>query len=42
MVFLLGRMGDNRKALRMLIERIGNVHRVSLRRLIDNTSYIRI
>lgn len=29
MVFLLGRMGDNKKALGLIIERLGDVERVS-------------
>ena len=29
MVFLLGRMGNNRQALTLIIERLGDVHRVS-------------
>jgi hypothetical protein len=29
MVFLLGRMGDNKKALNLIIERLGDVQRVS-------------
>jgi hypothetical protein len=29
MVFLLGRMGDNKKALSLIIERLGDVERVS-------------
>lgn len=29
MVFLLGRMGNNRQALTLLIEKIGDVHQVS-------------
>ena len=29
MVFLLGRMGNNRKALNLIIERMGDVNRVS-------------
>ena len=29
MVFLLGRMGDNKRALRLIIERLGDVQRVS-------------
>jgi hypothetical protein len=28
MVFLLGRMGDNKKALHLIIERLGDVNRV--------------
>jgi hypothetical protein len=28
MVFLLGRMGDNKKALYLIIERLGDVNRV--------------
>ena len=28
MVFLLGRMGDNKRALNLIIERLGDVHRV--------------
>lgn len=28
MVFLLGRMGNNKKALTLIIERLGDVHRV--------------
>ena len=30
MVFLLGRMGDNKKALYLIIERLGDVNRVRL------------
>lgn len=30
MVFLLGRMGDNKRALNLIIERLGDVQRVSL------------
>ena len=30
MVFLLGRMGNNKKALTLIIERLGDVHRVCL------------
>lgn len=30
MVFLLGRMGNNKEALILIIERIGDVHRVSI------------
>lgn len=30
MVFLLGRMGDNKKALTLIIERLGDVNRVIL------------
>ena len=33
MVFLLGRMGDNKKALYLIIERLGDVNRVCLLRL---------
>jgi hypothetical protein len=29
MVFLLGRMGNNKKALTLIIERLGDVNRVS-------------
>ena len=29
MVFLLGRMGNNKKALTVIIERLGDVHRVT-------------
>jgi len=29
MVFLLGRMGNNKKALHLIIERLGDVQRVS-------------
>lgn len=29
MVFILGRMGDNKKALMLIIERLGDVQRVS-------------
>lgn len=29
MVFLLGRMGDNKRALNLIIERLGDVQRVS-------------
>lgn len=31
MVFLLGRMGNNRQALTLIIERLGDVHRVSVK-----------
>jgi hypothetical protein len=30
MVFLLGRMGNNKKALTLIIERIGDVQQVSI------------
>lgn len=30
MVFLLGRMGDNKRALNLIIERLGDVQRVRL------------
>lgn len=30
MVFLLGRMGNNKQALTLIIERLGDVHRVRL------------
>jgi hypothetical protein len=30
MVFLLGRMGNNKKALTLIIERLGDVSRVSI------------
>jgi hypothetical protein len=33
MVFLLGRMGDNKKALYLIIERLGDVNRVCLLKL---------
>jgi len=29
MVFLLGKMGNNKRALNLIIERLGDVHRVS-------------
>jgi vacuolar protein sorting-associated protein 41 len=29
MVFLLGKMGDNKRALNLIIERLGDVNRVS-------------
>jgi hypothetical protein len=28
MVYLLGKMGDNKRALNLIIERLGDVHRV--------------
>ena len=36
MVFLLGRMGNNKKALTLIIERIGDVQQVSIARYISN------
>ena len=30
MVFLLGKMGNNKQALTLIIERLGDVHRVKL------------
>ena len=33
MVFLLGRMGNNKKALNLIIERLGDVNRVSIPQL---------
>lgn len=30
MVFLLGKMGDNKRALNLIIERLGDVNRVSV------------
>ena len=30
MVFLLGRMGDNKKALYLIIDRLGDVNRVRM------------
>lgn len=38
MVFLLGRMGDNRRALNLIIERLGDVNRVWA--VFDNTQCV--
>ena len=32
MVFILGRMGDNKQALMLIIERLDDVQRVSMKR----------
>ncbi len=44
MVFLLGRMGNNKKALTLIIERLGDVHYVGLiiryLRVLPNTSHV--
>ena len=36
MVFLLGRMGNNKKALYLIIERLGDVNRVGSSRSVDS------
>ena len=40
MVFLLGRMGNNKKALNLIIERLGDVNRVSLPRFLSRLTCI--